>query len=111
MRSNVKMTFDGYGYINNRGLSKYWGVSKTHHTQAYDGYRILVNEDGRCYTLSLESINADEQEAAQIAYQLFGQRIADRGNRFKIQTHKSKNNYEVDIDYNLVYFDKDKQGV
>lgn len=70
MNKVMKITYNGTGLVNNRGISKYWGVSADPVNKGQ--WRVLVNIKESMYTFALPSeIVRSEDEAAHIAKHLY----------------------------------------
>jgi len=73
MTRNMNVVYDGIGFINNRGHSKYWGVSANHNAEGQ--WRICINSgaDNQNYTFmySHELRNSTEELTAKLAAHLY----------------------------------------
>lgn len=74
-RNKMKIEFDGIGYVNNRGTSKYWGVCKA--LDDDKNYRITVKDGKDTYTFhpDFKLGRITEQVAAQLAAALYKYRF------------------------------------
>lgn len=73
MERKMNVVYDGIGFINNRGHSKYWGVSADHNAEGQ--WRICINSgvDNQNYTFmySHELRNSTEELTAKLAAHLY----------------------------------------
>lgn len=70
MNRKMNISYDGIGLVNNRGVSKYWGVSADPNNKGK--LRIVVNFKDVIYTFYLpEEISSNEFAAAYIAKHLY----------------------------------------
>lgn len=73
--NNLNVYFDGYGYINNRGKSKYWGVAV--HQNDNNKWRVAFTADGTKYDFYFQdNANPKELVVAQIAADLYSYRTS-----------------------------------
>jgi len=94
-RKNMNIQFDGFGYVNNRGTSKYWGVSKDQRP----GYawRIQINTASNSnLTFSFLGVNPSEQVVAQIAAEFYGYRHSELPAQRTMTVETTKGTFEID---------------
>lgn len=87
---NMNVVFDGIGYVNNRGKSKYWGVSEVFNCPGQ--WRICYNNFGEnvTYLYSDELRGSSEEFTARLAAHLY---------QFRFKTLPSFVDVEVDGKY------------
>jgi hypothetical protein len=75
--NHMNVTYDGIGFVNNRGTSKYWGVCKTLNDDK--NYRITVNDLKNTYTFHphQELGRISEETAAKLAAALYKYRVGN----------------------------------
>lgn len=88
--NNMKVQFDGNGYINNRGTSKYWGVADDHQS-ATKKWRITVNgKDGagnlKTHTMYFQGFSPSEETTASIAACFYQFRRTDELSKHAVVT-------------------------
>lgn len=76
-RRRMNVEYDGIGFINNRGTSKYWGVCKALNDDK--NYRITFNDTKYTYTYHPDRKlgRITEQTAARLAAALYKYRFGD----------------------------------
>ena len=76
-RNNMNVQYDGIGFVNNRGTSKYWGVCKALHDDK--NYRITFNDSKMTYTFHTDRDlgRITEQTAAKLAASLYKYRFGN----------------------------------
>lgn len=71
MRKEMNLDFDGIGFINNRGKSKYWGISQDIRNHWVVSVWTPHDDDYRTKTFYFHGCRPSEIEAANVAYQLY----------------------------------------
>jgi len=71
MHNEMKLDFDGIGFINNRGKSKYWGISQDIRNRWVISVWTPHGDDYRTKTFYFHGCKPSEIEAANVAYQLY----------------------------------------
>ena len=93
MKNNVNISYNGYGIVNNRGASKYWGV--TPHPEYTGKWRVSACLNNKTYTFSLPHFVEDSE--------LFCAHIAKFLYKYRDYAVPNSINIPHMMDYTFVY--------
>ncbi len=75
MKNRMNVNFDGIGVVNNKGASKYWGVTNHNYEHSHTDWRLQLNSaNGKTQTFYFEGCNPSENVAGSIIARFYDAR-------------------------------------